>query len=184
MLTFRIDDVSSNTDFIELRKMVAYLKSNFECNIWACVTTFSRHAAEGSVYPDPPFKDMNRGEFYRVGQYLEPNNFRLGFAETVSHGLFHIDHSQFQYDAQEMSIVTSCRLLGAVIFVPPFNRWNDATAAVCRHNGIRLVKSVEEGWRSLEHEEFESSHKLWYFHPWRFDVDSFKDKIKSKSLAS
>jgi hypothetical protein len=177
-LIFRIDDVTGNTDKNALKKMIKILKNNFVCKVWACVTPFSQYAHEGSVYPNPPFKSMDRKNFYKVRHFLDTSRFNVGADEHVSHGLIHLDHSSLQYDAQEMSIATSCNILDSDIFVPPFNRWNATTEAVCNHNNIQLVKSQEEGWRCLEFEDFDlSKSQRWYFHPWRFTPESFEKAL-------
>lgn len=182
--TVRIDDISSNTDFTALASMQNALRTRFPCDIWLCMNPFSRRSLEGSVYPKPPFKDQPKEFFYNVNQHLDTSRLSLGQVQVVSHGLFHADHSNLQYDAQEMSIVGSCKLLGANIFVPPFNRFNETTEAVCRHYDIKLVRSDLEGWRSLEHEPFDPSHKLWYFHAWRFTPETFKEALEDRHVSA
>lgn len=164
--------------------MINFLHKNFVCEIWAGVSFFSLQASEGSVYPNPPFKSNSRETFYNVNQYLNTVRLNLPKTKLVSHGLFHVDHADLQYDAQEMSIVSSCNLLGCDVFIPPFNRFNQTTESVCKHHLINLVKSYEEGWRSLEYEEFDLNHNLWYFHPWRFSVESFKHAFSRKQDVS
>jgi hypothetical protein len=185
MLTFRIDDVSPNTDFPKLNKMRKLLCDSFTgIDIWYCCNIFSKRFEDvfsnyGSVYPNPPFKHMETKKFYGVDSLLDNKHDleRLGNVRIVSHGLFHADHSKLQYDAQEMSIAGSCAYLETDIFVPPFNNFNQSTEAVCRHHNIKLVRSYDEGWRSLEFEKFTTSHKLWYFHPWRFSIEEFRKAI-------
>jgi len=179
-MIFRIDDVTSNTNFFDLRAIVKKIHEMFYANVWACITPFSSPSPEGAVYPNPPFKLMGKSNFYNVRQFFDPTRQKIGDVTKVSHGLIHADHSSLQFDAQEMSIATSCKFIGANTFVPPFNKWNQTTEAVCRQHNIRLVKSEEEGWRSLEHEPFDPSHDLWYFHPWRFDKESFSDALSLK----
>lgn len=177
-LTFRIDDVSSNTDMPSLKRMIRFLKGEFICDVWLCVNIFSMRALDGSVYPNPPFKSRERAFFYGVNQYKDTTKMSLGQDAIVSHGLFHADHSALSRDAQEMSILGSCNILNASIFVPPFNRFNEDTRSVCSEHGIRLIESANEGWRSLEHEPFTLAHERWYFHPWRFSEEEFKGVIQ------
>ncbi len=178
-LTFRVDDVSANTDLYCLKKMVEHLHKNFVCDVWLCVNPFSFNTSEGSVYPNPPFKNNPKDSFYVVNDYIGRRNIKIKNVKIVSHGLFHADHSNLQYDAQEMSIVGSCNILGTDIFVPPFNKFNQTTESVCRIHKIRMIKSYDEGWNSLEYEKFDlSKSKLWYFHPWRFTVEEFKKAVK------
>lgn len=172
-IIFRCDDVSPNTDMFELNRIYLYLNETFNCEFWSVVSMLGKRTDEGSVYPGAPFKEKERDFFYDVNSLIS----RISYPGTVvSHGLLHMDHSKLQFDAQEMSIVTSCNFLGANTFVPPFNRYNETTEAVCRINGINLVK-YGEGWKCLDREDFDPSHKLWYFHPWRFNLESFKEKL-------
>lgn len=178
-MIFRIDDVSQNTDMTELQDIVKVILERFPyAEIWYCVNPICKTSFDGSVYPGVPFKDRENLFFYNVNaSFSDERVWRLKTSgKIVSHGLLHADHSRLQYDAQEMSIVTSCNLLNTAIFVPPFNRWNQVTEAVCRINNIRLVKP-EDGWKSLEHEEFNDKHKLWYFHPWKWSANWFKEKL-------
>lgn len=171
MLTFRVDDVSANTDIKKLYDMVAFLREKFPaCRVVFAVTVFSKANMEGSVYPGAPFKDNPHHFFYDVDQiYMKKQN----GIDVASHGLVHGDHSRLDYDAQEMSILMSCKLLKTDIFVPPFNRWNSTTEDVCRNNNLSLWK-IDHGWRSLEHNKFEADYNLWYFHPWRYTLEEFK----------
>lgn len=156
--------------------MYEAVKEKFpQAEFWSVVSLLSQKNFEGSVYPGAPFKNRERDFFYTV------DTFNAGFywpGKTVSHGLIHADHSALQYDAQEMSIMTSCRYLGSDTFVPPFNRYNETTEAVCRVNKINLIR-YEDGWRNLDHEDFDPSHRLWYFHPWRHTPESFKEKLNN-----
>lgn len=181
-MIFRIDDVSQNTDMIELYEIVKIIMDKFPgSEIWYCVNPISRTSFDGAVYPGAPFKDRDKLFFYNVNStFSDERMWKLRTSgRIVSHGLLHSDHSKLQFDAQEMSIVSSCNLLGTMVFVPPFNRWNATTESVCRINGIRLVKSEDEGWLSLDHSSFDMSHDLYYFHPWRWNAVSFKEKINS-----
>lgn len=181
-MIFRIDDVSHNTDLRELSKIVKIIMSRFpKAEIWYCVNPISRKSSDGAVYPGAPFKNREKLFFYNVSaSFGDETLWKLRTSgRIVSHGLLHADHTKLQYDAQEMSIVSSCNLLSTLTFVPPFNRWNAITESVCRINGIRLVKSDDEGWKSLEHADFDASQELWYFHPWRWNAVSFKKAIDS-----
>ena len=177
-IIFRCDDVNPNTDLVELGKMYSYITENFDSEFWSVVSLFGRESGEGSVYPGVPFKDKDNGFFYDVNSFISKACY---YGKVVSHGLLHADHSRLQFDAQEMSIVASCRYLGTDVFVPPFNRYNSSTESVCNMNGIRLVKYTE-GWRCLDHEKFDPNHKLWYFHPWRFNLKTLMEKLSLAQL--
>lgn len=173
-LKFRVDDVSSNTNMYELREMCIFIRKEFDADIFLGVTIFSKYSQDGAVYPDAPFKDKPLQYFWDVNQ--AKHDFSGMYGDIASHGLFHVDHSQLQYDAQEMSIVSSCKYLETNMFIPPFNRFNQATEAVCRINGIKLLK-LDDGWKSLEFNDFDESHDLWYFHPWRWTPETLKEKL-------
>lgn len=176
-LIFRNDDINMNTDFFELDNMYSIIRSMFpSCEIWSCVTIFSKKNELGSVYPMPPFKDKPLSFFFDVNLFCDRYDPMKG-VKIASHGLWHIDHSNVSRDLQEASIITSCKLLGTHTFVPPFNRWNKETEDICLNNNIKLVK-FEEGWKSLEHNHFSPTHLLWYWHSWAYTPRALMDKLK------
>lgn len=171
---FRCDDVSSNTNTGQLLEMYEILEdAGIDFEFWSVVSILSKGNNNGSVYPNPPFKHKDRNFFYECDDMFKPSVLP---GRVVSHGLLHCDHGLLQYDAQEMSIVTSCNILNTNIFVPPFNRYNDITQNVCRINKIDLVQ-YNEGWRNLDNQPFDPAHKLWYFHPWRTTPEIFEAAI-------
>lgn len=171
---FRCDDVSINTNYVELMEIYSILlDSGLDFEFWSVVSPIVKKNEEGSVYPNAPFKDRDRNFFYDADVCFVP--FDLP-GRIVSHGILHFDHRGLQYDAQEMSIVTSCNILKTNIFVPPFNRYDQVTENVCRINNIDLVK-YEEGWLNLDNQPFNMAHKLWYFHPWKTKPDLFQAAI-------
>lgn len=177
-IIFRNDDVNYNTDWLELAKIYSSIREFFpEARILQAVTVFSHNKGiqkAGEVYQgEAPFKDNPLQWFYDVNQYLLDVPAFQG-VETVSHGLFHTDHSVMSKDAQEMNIIGSCRMLGTKIFIPPFNRYNKDTEEVCCKNGIQLVKA--DDWKSLEYEIFNSNHRYWYFHSWRWTAKEFRKR--------
>ena len=89
---------------------------------------------------------------------------------VASHGMIHVDHRLLSKDCQEMSILVSCSLLKAKIFVPPFNKWNKHTEEICSENSIYLIK-WEDGWRSMEHNDFNSKITKWYLHARDFNLE-------------
>jgi len=179
-MIFRVDDVSTNTDFNELAKMSKAIYEFYpDAKIWYGVTLFSRHSPLGSVYPDPPFKNNDNKYFYDVDQFR--TNYYLHDGKVISHGLIHIDHSRLGYDGQEMSILSSCRYLKTDTFMPPFGLWDTSTKIICKINGINLIEG--DDWKSTEFNEFDPSHEKWYFHAWRYDAKAFAEKIQPKALA-
>lgn len=172
-IIFRNDDVNPNTDFKELEKIYETIFEHFpEIRIIQAITPFSYSKGikgQGEIYQDGvPFKDNPPNWFYYVNKCVTnfPKTGVFALVESASHGLLHVDHSRIHRDAQEMSIITSCEILGVKVFIPPFNRWNEDTEDICRKNGITLIKSHK--WKSLEFEEFDPEHRLWYFHSWRW----------------
>lgn len=168
MIIFRDDDINYNTNFYKLYYLYQLISEVFPSSeIWACVTLFSRQNGRGSVYDEIPFKNKPVPWFYDVDRILERFHI-LHKVKICSHGLFHVDHSKLHKEAQEMSIISSCRFLKTSVFVPPFNRFNDDTISVCRENGIELIQ--KDGWRNFEYADFDPSHPKWYFHSWRWET--------------
>ena len=179
MVTFRNDDINANTDFYNLGEMYAVIRELFpECNIWSCVTMFCRTNDKGSVYNQVPFKNKPTEWFYDTNR-ITCYDKALDDTVIVSHGLFHIDHTQIGRDAQEMSILGSCKFLDTSLFVPPFNRSDESMEEICDNNSIDLVHK-DEGWKSLEFEPFDPSHEFWYFHSWRFTPQKLKRVLLGK----
>lgn len=175
-MIFRNDDINPSTKWHETNKIYKFIKETFpEVQIWSCVTLLGRDNEKGSVYPETPFKYNPTEWFYKVNSFTEKIQDNFGVI-TASHGLLHFDHSVCSYEQQEMSIVTSCNYLNTKIFVPPFNRYNDDTIAICLKNNITLIKP-EEGWCNLKYVMFEPSVKLWYFHSWEYTLESFKERL-------
>jgi len=90
----------------------------------------------------------------------------------ASHGLIHVDHRLLHRSAQELSILASCSLVKSNIFVPPFNKWNKDTEIICKENNIELIK-FEDGWLSMEHNNYNPKHFLYYLHNREFSYRDF-----------
>ena len=177
-MIFRNDDVSANS--IGLKEYYDVLTSRFpDCEIYSCTNVFAKssHQMKASVYPDLPLKDKPLDYFLDVDKVKNEAWFmELDFpnVKIVSHGLWHFDHTAVQYDLKKASIISSCRILHTDIFVPPFNRWDIEMDEICKNNGITMIKSELEGWKSFEHNKFDLSLSLWYFHSWRWTPGSLK----------
>lgn len=175
----RFDDISPNTNIYKMNYLIKVLEDAIpDLEIWLAVNMFSKSSTVNSVYPDVPFKDKPKDYFYNVDRTFLPHIFNR---KLVSHGLIHCDHSRIGIDAQEMSIVSSCKYLETDVFVPPFNRWNEATELVCKENGIKLQK-ISDGWLSMEHNDFNPKHDKWYLHPWKWTPEELGDYLASKKL--
>lgn len=184
-MIIRIDDVSANTDRTELAKIIGNLQICRKVEkIIVGVNLFAKECVDGSVYPSPPFKDKPVDFFYQVDRILNPSAISsLGYVSIASHGLIHLDHSKADKNLQEMSILVSCKILKSKIFIPPFNRYNEDTLAICDKNDIKIL-IPEDGWKNIDYEAFDpcfdKHHKLWYFHPWRWNDELFKQHFISK----
>ena len=75
-----------------------------------------------------------------------------------------------------MSIFVSCSLSQSMIFVPPFNKWNQDTEDICKEQGITLIK-FEDGWLCMEYNDFDPNHDLWYVHSREFKLEEFEKWI-------
>jgi hypothetical protein len=175
-MTFRFDDISRNTDEKTLYGITSHLLNKGHDVIWAVsVLTHASEKDTGRVFPESIKALSDYREFYKVD--------RAELIETVldvtyaSHGLIHVDHRLLSREAQEMSILVSCSLSNAVMFVPPFNKWNEDTEEICKRNDIHLVK-YEDGWKSCEHNKFTDEQYLWYLHPQLWSVSSFKKWLR------
>lgn len=171
-LIFRNDDVNANTDLLKLGELYDILRAYVpSAEIMSCVTVLSKSSPNGAVYPNLPLKSKPFHYFIETDSVILAKY--VDGTRIVSHGLWHLDHSKITPDLQEASIVSSCRLLKTDTFVPPFNSWNGQTERICERHGIRLVKH-EDGWKSFEHNDFDPSHPLWYFHSWKWNKDSLR----------
>lgn len=181
-MVIRLDDISFNTDFIDLKYQILELRK-LECELIFGITVFSKLASNGAVYPDLPIKDKNLDYLYTVSDVIDLSKI-VGCGimdnEIASHGLFHVKHSDFSRDAQEMSIVSSCKFLDTKRFIPPFNYYNNDTLDICEKNGIELINNRNKFlWKSLEVEQFDPKHKYWYYHPWRINALQLEEKLNA-----
>lgn len=182
MLIFRNDDVTSNTNPLDLQRVYGAIHTTFpDAEIWSCLTLFCQRNNRGSVYQDVPFKSKDTNWFYQNADAFMTYKPLSKLFKVASHGLYHIDHSKVSRETQEMSIVGSCSYLKTDRFVPPFNRYNQDTLDICFDNNIKIIP---EGWKSLEHEEFDPTHKLWYFHSWRWTAAKLKDVLSGSLRTS
>lgn len=173
-MTFRFDDVCINADMDHIQRMTDYLFDTFRKPevIWAVSPLVHTIKTGNSVTNQRVFPEILNArsdyrEFYRVDRVgipeIDPRVKRAG------HGLIHVDHRLLSRGVQELSIVASCSLVRAPIFVPPFNKWNADTESICNEHQIALLK-FENGWKSMEHNPFNNSSH-WYLHAreWTFE---------------
>lgn len=178
-MIIRNDDVNANSNFREMDAMYGLLRSVISPTpeIWSCVNMFSKQNEKGAVHPGIPLKEQPLPYFFEVDQRINLNDIaQFDSGIIVSHGLWHFDHTDASMDLQEASIVTSCQLLFTNVFVPPFNKWDARMEHICIERGIRLVKP-SEGWKSFEHNKFDVTHPLWYFHSWKWTPDKLREYL-------
>lgn len=169
--TFRFDDVCVNSDLRLLQNITDFLFEKFDCEVIYGISPLVHKSEDQRVFP----KILNAYSDYK-GYYCVD---ALGVPEidkrvkAAGHGLVHVDHRLLSYGAQELSILTSCSLVDAEIFIPPFNKWNKDTEEICKDSGIWLIK-FEDGWKSMEYNEFVEQHNLWYLHAREWTLDKIK----------
>jgi len=177
-MRFRFDDISINSDMNLVQKMTNLIYNHFpDCQIIYGVSPL--------VHDMSAFNDKNSQRIFPqiLNAMSDPLLHFLvdkagvpeigGGATLAGHGLVHLDHRLMGRQAQTMSILISCSLVKASVFIPPFNKWNKKTEEICNKNGIELIK-FEDGWLCAEYNEFDPKHELWYIHAREFTYEKFK----------
>jgi len=114
-------------------------------------------------------------EFYKVDYCGIP---KLRQDVTLAgHGLWHVDHRLLHYSVQEASIVTSCSLVNAKTFIPPFNKYDSDTQLICDEYEIELIK-FESGWKSMEYNAYDHEHGLYYLHAREWTMEKIIEWFK------
>ena len=172
-MTFRFDDVCINADLALIEQMSEYLLEKFDCQVIHAISPLvhSDEKETQRVFP----KMWNAFSDYKVHYNLDTAHIPYLLSDVIiaSHGLVHVDHRLLTKEAQEMSILLSCSLTSAAVFVPPFNKWNKDTEDICFDNDIKLIK-FEDGWKSMEFNKFNEDQQLWYLHAREWTMESFK----------
>lgn len=193
--TFRIDDISVNTDAKKLHKMIDFLRTCFKEHERRIILAVSPAVhvmadcedklARERTFPAILHTESDYTAFYHVD--------RLGIPPYVydyqkdkdmviaAHGMTHVDHRLLSRGAQELSILMSCALLGTNVYVPPFHKWNHKTEEVCKKHGITLVK-YDRTWRHLLYHSFDHRTKHYYAHTHDFDYNSFCAKFPAEGF--
>jgi len=173
-MIFRFDDVCQNADMQSHFDFTEYILRHINCSVmWAVSPIISKSEKETQrVFPRKWNALSDFRQHYKLDNIGVPGiHPRVAVA---SHGLVHVDHRLLSFGAQEMSILLSCSIIGATTFVPPFNKWNTHTEQICYENKIKLVK-FEEGWLSMEYNEFDPSNKLWYLHAREWTLEKLQN---------
>lgn len=175
--TFRFDDVCLNIDIDNHDAISKYLLEKGFHVIWAVSPLVHKINSEDSVEKQRVFpKILNAYSDFRhffevddCGTVMQDDK-RI---EIASHGIIHVDHRLMERAGQELSIVTSCSLLKAKKFVPPFNKWTKQMDEICKEWGIELIK-FEDGWKCIEYNIYDPKHNLWYLHARDWTLESIK----------
>lgn len=193
MKYFRIDDISINTSEEKLIEMIflldqAYSDSKFLLGISPLVCNMKEYKDKRNerIFPSIYNAYSDHRIFYKVDECGIPNvvnSLIKTYGNKIvlaGHGLIHVDHRLLTKEVQELSIIVSCNLIGAKYYIPPFNKWNHDTNAICQEFGIKLVK-FEDGWKHLGYETINNDYTNYYFHTHDFTIETFKAMLeKSK----
>jgi len=170
---FRFDDICLNSNIQQAATMSKALKSHFpNCVIMWVISLLSTPEDNLSqrVFPSIWKAYSDYKVFFQVKQMGIPNVPGNMGIQIASHGLVHVDHRLLTKEAQEMSILVSCSLLHTDKYVPPFNKWNSDTEAICDEANINLIK-FEDGWLNMKFETDKPRHQKWYLHHREFTMD-------------
>jgi len=181
MKIFRFDDVCLNADIDHINQIAGFMLDRVPgCQIIFGISPLVHDHCGQRVFPEMLNAYSDHRKFFAVSRAGIPQNLHPE-ATLAGHGLIHVDHRLMGYEAQEMSILISCALIGSKKFIPPFNKWNAFTLDICEQNGIELVK-FEDGWQSMEFNTYNSSHDLWYLHAREWTMDEILDWFNNKVL--
>jgi pyruvyltransferase len=171
-IVFRNDDVGPNTKFEELYKLYSFIKTKYPvANIYSCVYLLESNQR----IPTTPKINFEVTKMFDLAQL--PKLYTI-----VSHGLMHFAHARESTERQEFSILTSRFLLKTQRFLPPFVEWNSETERICKNHGISIIG--KEPWRSLDREDFDSSHPYWLFHSGTKPLEQWINKINADKNAN
>jgi len=181
---FRFDDICINSKMTDAILMAEEIKKQVQnAEVWFCVSPMVHTiddpdpVSQQRIFPKIFNAHSDYRIFYTINKCGVPDF--PAWITRAGHGLIHVDHRLLEHAAQELSILTSCNLVNADIFVPPFNKWNKITERICQENDIHLVK-FEDGWLSAEHNEYNMKHDKWYLHHRAFTVAEFKEWLEVK----
>jgi hypothetical protein len=183
-MTFRFDDVCINADMLLIQRMTDYLFDELpQCKVIYGVSPLVHQCGTDPVKKQRVFPEIYNAlsdyrNFYKVEKAGIPQiDSRV---RKAGHGLIHVDHRLLTKEVQELSILASCTLVKADMFIPPFNKWNRDTEAICDEHEIKLVK-FEDGWLSMEHNDSNHHHELWYLHSREWTFEKFVAWFQSET---
>ena len=170
----RFDDISINCLQDDVNNITNYLIDNNHKVMWA-ISPLVNDTKNERVFPNIFKAYSDHRVFFNIDKIGLPQ--LRDDVVVVSHGLIHIDHRLLTKEQQEMSILISSSIIKSKIFVPPFNKWNKDTESICKEFDIELIK-FEDGWLSIEHNDFDVNHEKYYFHHRDFGLEKIKNWIK------
>lgn len=180
---FRFDDVCVNCNMETVNLMTDYILKNVPESdvIWGISPLVHDMKGETGkhqerVYPKI-FNALSDIKVFLKPQIAGVPQLRNDIV-TAGHGLIHIDHRLLTPEQQEMSILISCSLANASVFIPPFNKWNVHTELICTENNIKLIK-FENGWKCMEYNKYNPEHALWYIHSREMTYENFVNWFNS-----
>jgi hypothetical protein len=172
---WRFDDVSINTDIANLQGLISVIRQyRPTTTVLLAISpiTFStkqfekfRPGQQQRVHPNELTAMSDIKEYYKgasCGTLQIPND---SFIVRAGHGIAHVDHRLLGRKSQEMSILMSCALAQATVFVPPYNKYNATTEGICWENSIELVK-WEDGWKHILYNPYHLNQQRYYMHPY------------------
>lgn len=178
-LTFRIDDISINTDLDRLKTdFIDPIENKFkQCKVkpyfvfGVSPAVFNMPKDKGPkiaerIFPAILNAHSDQQVFYRPDRVGIPDLPSIAGmigedSEYIfcAHGMFHIDHRLISKEAQAINIMSSISLVKhacesqklnwMATFIPPFNKINTDTLEIARDNGIHIIKWHEYLWRHL-----------------------------------
>ena len=189
MKTFRIDDISLNTDAKKLSSLVECLCNRFPdskilLGVSPVINDMSNYIDKRSerIFPQIFNAYSDHRIFFNVQKCGIPEVIHTivqkygAKIDLAGHGLIHVDHRLLTKEVQELSILVSCSLIKSKIYIPPFNKWNKATEEICAEHSIKLIK-FEEGWKHIKYESINDNFKNYYFHTHDFSIEEFQNII-------
>lgn len=187
MKIFRFDDISLNTNREKLLEMMSLLKSKFpDSNVLLGVSCLVHDMScesdrkQERIFPEIFNAHSDFRVFYGVQKAGVPVDIINGAREIfpslklAGHGIVHVDHRLLSKEVQEMSIIISCSLCNSDIFVPPFNKYNDYTEAICNSKGIKLIR-FEDGWKHIMYNKIDNYSTKYYLHTHDLTLEQFRE---------
>jgi hypothetical protein len=116
-------------------------------------------------------------EYYRGDSCGLPEMPIENYIVRAGHGIAHVDHRLLGRKSQELSILMSCSLARASVFIPPYNKYDKNTEAICTANGIELIR-FEDGWLHSLYNRYRQEQERWYCHPYDVTVNQLSEWFK------